>query len=177
MRLTLRAAACLAILAIGGRAHAGPIFAIDGGSANDVLVTVNTSTATITPIRPTGFPTVQGIAFAPDGSLFGIDQNTFDLLRINTTTGAATIVGNTEVFDLQGLAFDSSGTLFATDVTPNNLRTINPATGATTLVGSLGSNGITGLAFVFTELVQEMNPMLVGLRQNGRGRFHRRNLT
>jgi hypothetical protein len=62
------------------------------------LITIDTATGAGTAIGPiTGFPCVSGLAFAPDGTLYGVSDPAFggtgDLIRIDPITGSATAVG------------------------------------------------------------------------------------
>jgi hypothetical protein len=109
------------------------------------------------PNAPVPIFDVEGLAFAPDGTLFGVVDNLQQaaLIRINTTTGRATIVGE---MGLQGqgppqspnnrdfgLAATCDGRLFASSDTTSRLWEVNPATGTTRFVGNLGAK-ISGLA-------------------------------
>ncbi len=99
---------------------------------------------------------VEGLAFAPDGVLFGVVDNLPGgaLIRVNTATGRATIVGD---MGLQGqgangsnnrdfgLAATCDGRLFASSDTSSRLWEVNRDTGATRLVGDMGAK-ISGLA-------------------------------
>jgi hypothetical protein len=93
---------------------------------------------------------MDGLAFAPDGTLYGISQSDGDLYTINPTTGATTLVGISDLsgFDLGGLTFDSQGNLFA--VVSNGggasfLYGMNRTTGAGTFIGNVGFNSVSGL--------------------------------
>lgn len=113
---------------------------------DDQLHGIVLETGVATPIGPTGFADIEGLAFAPDGTLFGVDDATDQLVRIDPASGAATAVGplGFEVFDV-GLAFDTSGALWMTTDLPAVLYRIDPATGAATEVGPQGRR-VTGLA-------------------------------
>jgi len=113
------------------------------------LVMIDTTTGAGTTIGPiAGFPSVEGLAFSPDGTLFGVSNpglgGTGELIRIDPATGKAAPVGRIEGFlDLSSLAFAPDGTLFATaDETPGTagslLIRIDPLTGAGTTIGSIG---------------------------------------
>ena len=135
-----------------------------------------TSTATLysfdrtipssTVVTTTTDPLMDGLAFSPGGTLFGLDQAVAPfggplvqpaLYTIDPTTGVATLVGSTGVsgsFGLGGLAFRSDGALFGTftsfGASDSNLYRIDPSTGAATFVGSTGFGQLDGLAFLDT---------------------------
>jgi hypothetical protein len=95
---------------------------------------------------------LDGLAFSPTGTLYGLTEDGTQLYTINQVTGAATLVGNTGLAGQSGdgLAFDASGNLFATlgVGAPDRLYQINPATGVATLKGTITSFAeVTGIAF------------------------------
>jgi PEP-CTERM motif len=114
-------------------------------------------------------PLMDGLAFSPGGTLFGLNQAVSQfmgppvepaLYTIDPTTGVATLVGSTGVsgsFGLGGLAFRSDGALFATFTsfgTPDSdLYRIDPTTGAATLIGPTGFDQLDGLAFLGTTTI------------------------
>lgn len=94
---------------------------------------------------------VEGLAFSPEGQLFGVADGLNALYRINTTTGRATRVGplsglptTQSGFDF-GLTFTADGRLWMSSDTTKQLWEVNPSTGAVRLVGNLGVM-ISGLA-------------------------------
>jgi hypothetical protein len=124
------------------------------------LYRINLATGQATLVGSTGFVDVEGLAFAPDGTLYGaVDFGvpstapTDFLVRINTSTGAATAVG--QLSGLQGLgptgnldyglAFTCDGRLWLSSDTTRQLWEVNPATAQTRLVGALPA-AISGLA-------------------------------
>lgn len=130
----------------------------------DQLYRIDLGTGQATVVGPLGFIDVEGLAFAPNGALYGVadagrvppnnDQTDF-LLQIDTGTGAATAVGQlaglagtgTGTFgELDyGLAFTCDGNLWLASDTTSQLWQVNPATAATRLVGNMGA-AISGLA-------------------------------
>ncbi len=111
-----------------------------------LLYTLNSTTAAVTLIGPTGFEGVSGIKFNSAGTLYGVGQtedgnNTPVLITINPCTGAGTQVGPTMVTSqgftaVEDIAF-SNGTLFGFLTGGDEevgLAIINPATGAITSV-------------------------------------------
>jgi hypothetical protein len=120
-----------------------------GNSFDGVLYDVNVATGATTNPRSigTGANSVMGIAFAPNGALYGL--TTFlstpanALIAINPVTGASTTIGSTGLSLAEGdLAFDpTSGALYGIshmDVGNRQLFTVDVATGAGTIVGTLG---------------------------------------
>ncbi len=97
---------------------------------------------------------VEGLAFAPDGTLFAVSDASEILLRIDAATGVATVIGNLGLagqgtgsgnnLDF-GLGFTCDGRLWLSAETAQKLWEVNVTTGATRTVGSLGAK-ITGLA-------------------------------
>lgn len=115
---------------------------VDDAGGNIGEVDVNTGKVTL--IGGTG-RALTDIAFAPNGTLYGIDYQ--NLYTINTQTATATYVGPLSGASgtTNSLVFGQNGTLYmATD----NLYTLNPSTGAATEVGSIGYTSGGDLAFV-----------------------------
>jgi sugar lactone lactonase YvrE len=165
----------LAILAMAlPTVHAGQIlYGVNGGHPNPDgsplsinngwLVTVDQTTGAVTPIgQPAGVSKMSGLAFEPNGDLFGSalsnvafpppapSSPTTNLVRINPATGALLAIvpvkaggNNIQIADLAvqpgtgvlfGISASSSGDFNAA----GNLYTINTTTGAATLVGATG---------------------------------------
>ncbi|MEO8670336.1 MAG: hypothetical protein ABI411_03410 [Tahibacter sp.] len=98
------------------------------------------------------FIAIEGMAYAPDGTLYGISDNLKSLVRINPTTGAATMVGGlglsgTGQFNNldPGFAITADGRMWLSSALVGKFWQINPSTGAATLVGTLNGK-ISGLA-------------------------------
>lgn len=94
---------------------------------------------------------VEGLAFSPDGQLFGVADGLNALYRINPSSGRATRVGAlTGLPSVQagfdfGLTFTADGRLWLSSDTSKQLWEVNPTTGAVRLVGNMGVQ-ISGLA-------------------------------
>src|ERR1700730_13091799 len=101
-KLTIATSLVAGILALSVRSAAADQigFAVDN---TENLFSVNLITHTATPI---GFTVqfLQGLAFSPQGSLFGTDY-LGGLYSVSTTTGAATFIGSTGLGDVEGLNF------------------------------------------------------------------------
>jgi hypothetical protein len=114
------------------------VYDISGGSE---LATVNKATGVRTDIAPVTDDgdtiRIAGLAFAPNGTLYGGEYNTDDLYSIDPATGVTTFVGTMDLNhrDPMGMSFDCSGTLYVNN--NQDLYTVVPTTGATTLVGRL----------------------------------------
>lgn len=86
-----------------------------------------------------------GIAFAPNGLLFGTGIGGDPLFRINPETGVRTAIPGASGIPMTvaGLAFNAAGTLYAVPIDGSQLHTINTTTGASTLVANLTLDGET----------------------------------
>lgn len=119
------------------------------GAAFDALYEINPLTGATTFIGRILFNNVFGLGFDQAGNLFGVSDDSNELIRISTSTGNGTLVGGTglsTVFDIASRPED--GVMFAADSVTASLYRIDTATGATTLVGGFGSaTNIVGLAF------------------------------
>jgi hypothetical protein len=127
-----------------------------GGNIPRNLTRVNPATGASTVIGLFGGGVrIADLTFRANGTLFGWNEGTDDLVTINTTTGASTVVGDSGLSTLgSGLAFSPNGTLFFASSTGGvtSLRTVNPATGLTTVVAlltgkPLPTEPISALAF------------------------------
>ena len=89
--------------------------------------------------------TYNDIAYAPDGSLFGLYNNGASLVTFNNTNGAVTQVAPLSVAGIESIAFrPSDGVLFGVGLSvigapQDGLYTINPTTGTATFVGGFGN--------------------------------------
>lgn len=117
----------------------------------DAGVSTRVGAYTQAPIVPPEVVDVEGLAFAPDGQLYGVADGLNALYRINPSTGRATRIGpltglpaNPGGYDF-GLTFTADGRLWLSSDTTTQLWEVNPATGAVRLVGNLGVM-ISGLA-------------------------------
>ncbi len=127
-------------------------FLSNGGPGDSTaLISFNVQPPSSLPITGAGdlTPGMDGLAFSPDGVLFGLAQDSASLYTINQTSGATTLVGSlgiSKAHGLGGLAFRSDGTLFG--VIDDQLYTIDKATGTPSLVGAIGFHEISGIAFL-----------------------------
>ncbi|MBI4340816.1 MAG: PEP-CTERM sorting domain-containing protein [Candidatus Omnitrophica bacterium] len=115
----------------------------------DDLYTINLSSGVPTLIGNTGFAGIQGLAFAPDGTLYGWDVTSdftgAGLIALNPSTGSGSdvnaLVGEAGV-DIQALAVASDGTLYGAR---NTLYLIDSTTGSPSAVGSGGYPDVRGI--------------------------------
>ena len=94
---------------------------------------------------------IEGLAFAPDGTLYGIDDDYLRLFPLNTDNGRVQTSGEVAISGLPfggkndfGMTFTCDGTLYVTSVTNGSLYSMD-LEGNATPVGSLGAN-ISALA-------------------------------
>src|SRR6266446_8505470 len=119
-------------------------FAVDNTTN---LFSVDLTTATATPIGPTG-QFLQGLAVSPQGSLFGTDY-LGSLYSVNKTTGAATLIGSTGLGDIEGLAFRGTtliGTNFSSLGGLTTVSAIDTATAAATPIISFSQGPVRAMA-------------------------------
>lgn len=96
------------------------------------------------------------MAFAPDGTLYAVIEQTHQLITIDTTTGAATLIGvlndgGTPLTSITGMDFvygptgaGTAGTLYIS--ANDTIYTANTASAACTLYGA-GMTGISGMTY------------------------------
>jgi hypothetical protein len=158
-------AVCAALTSRGENAAAATLVGITfGDTGAAVLYDVNPATGSTSNPRSTGLSDVAGIAFSPDGTLFGLTAFASQpslpnaLYKIDPTTGTSTLVGAT---GLQGifegdLAFDPiTGNLYGVQSVPSlgsgarDLFELNTSTGQATVIGSVRTAGGDLSAMVF----------------------------
>ena len=111
---------------------------------NNSFGTINLMTGTFTEIASLS-GTYNDIAYAPDGSLFGLYNNGASLVSFNNTNGVVTQVAPLSVAGIESIAIrPTDGTLFGVGLSVigaphDGLYTINPTTGEATFVGSFGN--------------------------------------
>ena len=121
-----------------------------------VLWEVDLATGEVQRIGQTGFIDMEGLALAPDGTLYGADDESKTLVTINTETGFSTPVGGVtrnmgmpvvEPLDF-GMTFTCDGELLLVSDYEQTLFVADLETGELTRVGQAGGLGapITGLA-------------------------------
>jgi hypothetical protein len=74
------------------------------------------------------------IAFAPDGTLYGVSFTQF--FRVDRKTAQATFIGNLGANGINALVIDSNGTVFAAGTLSSTLYAVDVSTGVATAVGA-----------------------------------------
>ena len=133
------------------------------------LYSISPLTGSARAVGSIGFAQVGALAFAPNGSLFGVGQNgasKWVLLKIDLISGAGTAVGPTGLgTPFQDISFRSDGTLFgyvrsaAAQSKAGLVYAINANTGAARLVGNTvsGFDGDAPVAFSSENLLYAVN--------------------
>jgi hypothetical protein len=128
-------------LAMSARAQ-NDVYAVEF-LGNNSFGTINLMNGNFTEISSLS-GTYNDIAYAPDGTLYGLYNNGASLVTFDKTTGAATPVASLSVPGIESIAFRANdGVLFGVGLSvigapQNGLYTIDPATGETTFVGGFG---------------------------------------
>ena len=124
----------------------GTLFASGGFGSNGDLFTLDAATGATTLVGHTGYSAVPGLAFLPDGTLYGTAQlgtNVADgLIRIDPATGASVAVGpfGGGAYSVDAIASDpTTGLLYGVSPfnRPADLLVIDPGTGVATVIGQL----------------------------------------
>jgi hypothetical protein len=141
--------AVLGVLAAGSLAMSAraqnDVYAVEFNTGNNRFGIINLMTGTFTEISSLGSATYNDIAYAPNGTLYGLYNNGSSLVTFDQTTGAVTPVGPLSVAGIESIAFrPSDGVLFGVGLSvigapQDGLYTIDPTTGETTFVGSFGN--------------------------------------
>jgi hypothetical protein len=131
------------------RAPNGTLYAFTTGD-DPMLYEIDDATGAATAIGALGlgFVSEGALAFAPNGTAYGVthfdgDQGERWLFTLDLTTGAATRVATFETFepsdeiDVNGLAWRSDGMLVGHERVSNSLLVIDPATAAYSILAAL----------------------------------------
>jgi len=137
--------------------------AYQGVGSPSTLYDIDPTDGTATPVGPINFPSVGGIDFAQDGTLYGISGNAEQLITIDPLMGLGSLVGPTSGagfnprFDLSFR--NSDGILFATGLggTCVDLATVDLITGLATEVGPSTCDPGNGLAFSTADVLYHNN--------------------
>jgi len=124
-------------LALSARAQ-NNVYAVQFNTGDNGFGIINLMNGDFTEIADLGATLYNDIAYAPDGTLYGLANNGASLVTFDSTSGAVTPVASMNVPGLESIAFNpSDGVLFG--AAQNGLYTIDPTTGASTFIGSFGS--------------------------------------
>ena len=132
--------------------------AYSGAHGATTLYSISPSTGAATKVGAIGFDQVGALAFAPNGSLYGVGQNgagKWALLKVDLISGAGTAVGATGLdTPFRDIAFRSDGTLFgyaSSQKTKSGLvYSLSTSTGAATIVGNITGGVGDGAAVAFS---------------------------
>jgi hypothetical protein len=123
-------------LAMSARAQ-NNVYAVEFNTGDNGFGIINLMNGDFTEIADLGSTLYNDIAYAPDGTLFGIANNGSSLVTFDSTNGAVTTVASLDVPGLESIAYAPDGTLFG--AAQNGLYTIDPTTGTSSFVGSFGN--------------------------------------
>jgi hypothetical protein len=122
-------------LALSARAQ-NNVYAVEF-LGNNRFGTINLMNGTFTEISSLS-GTYNDIAYAPDGSLFGLYNNGASLVTFDRTTGDVTPVASLGGSGIESIAFNpNNGVLFG--ASESGLYTIDPTTGQASYIGDFGS--------------------------------------
>jgi len=129
------------LLAAGGLAMSARaqnnVYAVEFNTGDNGFGIINLMNGDFTQISDLGSTLYNDIAYAPDGTLYGLANNGASLVTFDPTTGAVTPAASLSTSGIESIAFDpSDGVLFG--AAQNGLYTIDPTTGASTFIGSFG---------------------------------------
>ncbi len=113
-------------------------YAVDSDDA-DHLWMLYLNLGIVVDVGPTNYDNIEALTFAPDGTLYGVDDGSDYLVTLDLTTGGAAFVGSLGVgVEDPGLASDWAGNLWMVDNGTQNLYSVRRDTGQATLIGPLG---------------------------------------
>jgi hypothetical protein len=122
--------------AMSARAQSNVVYAVEFNTSNNRFGTINLMNGTFTEISSLGGTLYNDIAYASDGTLYGLANNGASLVTFDSTSGAVTPVAPLSASGIESIAYAPDGTLFG--AAPSGLYTINPTTGASAFIGSFG---------------------------------------
>ena len=89
----------------------------------------------------------EGLAFAPDGALWGIDDQSLTLFPVNTVSGSVSFQEEVSLAGIQsgggndfGMTFSCDNSLYITSVVTGTLYQVDVNSGSATAIGTLGAN-------------------------------------
>ncbi len=123
-------------LAMSARAQ-NNVYAVEFNTGDNGFGIINLMNGTFTEIASLGSTLYNDIAYAPDGTLYGLANNGAALVTFDKADGTVTPVASMNVPGLESIAFAPNGALFG--AAQNGLYTIDPTTGASSFIGSFGN--------------------------------------
>ena len=126
-----------ASLTISARAQ-NDVYAVQFNTGDNGFGIINLMNGDFTQIADLGSTLYNDIAYAPDGTLYGLANNGASLVTFDKTTGDVTPVASLGGSGIESIAFNpNSGVLFG--ASESGLYTIDPASGQASYVGDFGS--------------------------------------
>ena len=131
-----------ALLAAGGLAMSARaqnnVYAVEFNTGDNGFGIINLMNGTFTQIADLGSTLYNDIAYAPDGTLYGLANNGTSLVTFDSTTGGVTPVASLGSSGIESIAFNpNNGVLFG--ASESGLYTIDPTSGQTSYIGDFGS--------------------------------------
>jgi hypothetical protein len=124
--------------AMSARAQSNFVYAVEFNTSDNLFGTINLMNGDFTEIASLGSTLYNDIAYAPDGTLYGLANNGSSLVTFDSTSGAVTTVASLNLPGIESIAFrPSDGTLFG--ATESGLCTIDLSTGQATYIGDFGN--------------------------------------
>ena len=124
-------------LATSARAQ-NNVYAVEFNTGDNGFGIINLMNGDFTQIADLGSTLYNDIAYAPDGTLYGLANNGASLVTFDSTTGAVTPVASLGGSGIESIAFDpNNSVLFG--ASESGLYTIDPTTGNASYVGDFGS--------------------------------------
>ena len=124
-------------LAMSARAQ-NDVYAVEFNTGDNGFGIINLMNGDFTEIADLGSTLYNDIAYAPDGTLYGLANNGASLVTFDSTTGNVTPVATLGGSGIESIAFDpNNGVLFG--ASESGLYTIDPTTGQASYIGDFGS--------------------------------------
>ena len=124
-------------LAMSARAQ-NDVYAVEFNTGDNGFGIINLMNGTFTQISDLGSTLYNDIAYAPDGTLYGLANNGASLVTFDSTTGDVTPVASLGGSGIESIAFNpNNGALFG--ASESGLYTIDPTTGQASYIGDFGS--------------------------------------
>jgi len=123
-------------LAMSARAQ-NDVYAVEFNTGDNGFGIINLMNGNFTEIADLGSTLYNDIAYAPDGTLYGLANNGASLVTFDSTNGDVTPVASLNGSGIESIAYAPDGTLFG--ASESGLYTIDPTTGQTSYIGDFGS--------------------------------------
>jgi hypothetical protein len=124
-------------LVLSARAQ-NDVYAVEFNTGDNGFGIINLMNGTFTQISDLGSTLYNDIAYAPDGTLYGLANNGASLVTFDSTTGDVTPVASLGGSGIESIAFNpNNGALFG--ASESGLYTIDPTTGQASYIGDFGS--------------------------------------